>query len=68
MSYLDGSVALDVRDDGCGFDPAVPPVSAGGYGLVAMRQRVEALAGTLQVESEPAAGIADWWDAAAWSR
>jgi signal transduction histidine kinase len=58
LSYLDGSVALDVRDDGCGFDPAEPPVSAGGYGLVAMRQRIEGLAGTLQVESEPLAGTA----------
>ncbi|GAA1867759.1 sensor histidine kinase [Asanoa iriomotensis] len=58
LSYLDGSVALDVRDDGCGFDPARPPVSAGGYGLLAMRQRIEGLSGTLQVESEPAAGTA----------
>jgi len=58
LSYLDGQVALDVRDDGCGFDPASPPVSAGGFGLVAMRQRIEGLAGTLQVESEPRAGTA----------
>ncbi|MEV4532507.1 sensor histidine kinase [Asanoa sp. NPDC049518] len=58
LSYLDESVALDVRDDGCGFDPLVPPVSAGGYGLVAMRQRIEGLSGTLQVESEPRAGTA----------
>ncbi|MDM7854974.1 sensor histidine kinase [Cellulomonas alba] len=58
LSYLDGQVALDVRDDGRGFDPARPPVSAGGFGLVAMRQRIEGLSGTLQVESEPAAGTA----------
>ncbi|SNT31065.1 Signal transduction histidine kinase [Asanoa hainanensis] len=58
LSYLDDSVALDVRDDGCGFDPAVPPVSAGGFGLVAMRQRIEGLSGTLQVESEPRSGTA----------
>ncbi|GIF66798.1 histidine kinase [Asanoa ishikariensis] len=58
LSYLDESVALDVRDDGCGFDPALPPVSAGGYGLVAMRQRIEGLSGTLQVESEPRSGTA----------
>ena len=31
----------------------------GGFGLVAMRQRIEALAGTLQVESEPGGGTAD---------
>jgi signal transduction histidine kinase len=53
LSYLDREVALDVRDDGGGFDPARP---AGGFGLVAMRQRIEGLAGTLQVESEPGAG------------
>jgi signal transduction histidine kinase len=58
LSYLDGQVALDVRDDGRGFDPAGPPASAGGFGLVAMRQRIEGLAGTLQVESEPRAGTA----------
>ncbi|HEV7708198.1 MAG TPA: sensor histidine kinase [Asanoa sp.] len=60
LSYLDGEVALDVRDDGCGFDPARPPASThgGGFGLVAMRQRIEQVAGTLQVESEPSAGTA----------
>ena len=36
------------------FDPA----QAKGFGLVAMRQRIEALSGTLQVESEPGAGTA----------
>ncbi len=34
------------------------PAGGGGYGLVAMRQRIEGLAGTLQVESEPTAGTA----------
>jgi len=65
LSYLEDEVALDVRDDGKGFDPAiappctssaVAPASSGGFGLVAMRQRIEKLAGTLQVESEPGAG------------
>jgi signal transduction histidine kinase len=62
LSYLQNEVALDVRDDGRGFDPARlddRPVRAdGGFGLVAMRQRIEGLAGTLQVESEPGAGTA----------
>jgi signal transduction histidine kinase len=31
---------------------------SGGFGLVAMRQRIEGLSGTLQVESEPGAGTA----------
>jgi signal transduction histidine kinase len=117
LSYMDGQVALDVRDDGRGFDPArlgggpggragagLPggggpgrpaggdegpaaangpapvaangpaPVAAngaggprdaegdgpaeGGFGLIAMRQRIESLLGTLQVESEPGTGTA----------
>jgi signal transduction histidine kinase len=53
LSYLEHEVALDVRDDGQGFDPAR---LGGGFGLVAMRQRIEALSGTLQIESEPGAG------------
>jgi len=54
LSYMEQEVALDVRDDGRGFEPA----QADGFGLVAMRQRVEGLSGTLQIESEPGAGTA----------
>jgi signal transduction histidine kinase len=87
LSYMEHEVALDVRDDGRGFEPAqldagngvaingvtvtgqadggpkgpVGPEPAGedpggGFGLVAMRQRIEGLLGTLQVESEPGVG------------
>jgi signal transduction histidine kinase len=55
ISYMENEVALDVRDDGVGFDPALPEH---GFGLVAMRQRIAALSGTLQVESEPGGGTA----------
>jgi signal transduction histidine kinase len=55
ISYMENEVALDVRDDGVGFDPALPDR---GFGLVAMRQRIAALSGTLQVESEPGGGTA----------
>jgi signal transduction histidine kinase len=55
ISYMENEVALDIRDDGVGFDPAV---SDRGFGLVAMRQRITALSGTLQVESEPGGGTA----------
>jgi signal transduction histidine kinase len=55
ISYMENEVALDVRDDGVGFDLAVPDR---GFGLVAMRQRIAALSGTLQVESEPGGGTA----------
>jgi len=58
LSYLDDEVILDVRDDGRGFDPAPATGAAGGFGLVAMRQRIEGLSGTLDVESEPGLGTA----------
>jgi signal transduction histidine kinase len=59
LSYMDRKVALDVRDDGAGFDPEQTRSSeSGGFGLVAMRQRVEALNGTLEIESEPGFGTA----------
>jgi signal transduction histidine kinase len=55
ISYMENEVALDVRDDGVGFDPVV---SDRGFGLIAMRQRIAALSGRLQVESEPGGGTA----------
>jgi signal transduction histidine kinase len=65
LSYMEEQVALDVRDDGTGFDPALPPRNghpggppAGGFGLTAMRERVQRLAGQLEIESEPGAGTA----------
>lgn len=56
LSYLEHEVALDVRDDGQGLGQ--PSGGEGGFGLVAMRERIEALAGDLQIESEPGAGTA----------
>jgi len=47
-------VTLEVRDDGSGFDTAVPPRSA--YGLMGMRYRVEAEHGTLAVDAAPGRG------------
>jgi signal transduction histidine kinase len=59
LSYMEHEVALDVRDDGRGFEPTggeLVTSSDSGFGLVAMRQRIEGLSGTLQVESEPGVG------------
>ena len=73
LSYLEHEIALDVRDDGTGFTPPDPVLrpgveglreggeesrEGGGFGLVAMRQRIEGLSGALQVESEPGNGTA----------
>jgi signal transduction histidine kinase len=61
LSYMGGRVALDVRDDGVGFDPPraegkLRDEASGGFGLEAMRQRAEGAGGTLVVESAPGEG------------
>lgn len=59
LSYMDARVALDVVDDGAGFELSAPPVrvefrsDSGGFGLAAMRARATALGGALHVESAP---------------
>jgi signal transduction histidine kinase len=54
LSYMEDVVALDVRDDGTGFDGQ----PAGGFGLTALRQRVGALSGSVGIESAPDTGTA----------
>ncbi|WP_035751213.1 sensor histidine kinase [Arthrobacter sp. 35W] len=58
LGYLPDAVTLDIHDDGRGFDPQLldAPSADGGYGLRAMRQRVEQLGGTFSVESTPGEG------------
>ncbi|MFJ9331172.1 histidine kinase [Streptomyces sp. NPDC101230] len=60
LSFMDDELALDVRDDGCGFDPSAlaPAGRTGGFGLGGMRARAERIAGTVEVESEPGGGTA----------
>jgi signal transduction histidine kinase len=48
-----GDLTFSVADDGVGFDPAVTP---SGAGLTNMRDRIEALGGSLDVRSRPGAG------------
>jgi signal transduction histidine kinase len=60
LSYMEDMAALDVRDDGLGFDPAqdcgVNGSAESGFGLVAMRERVEQQGGKMIVESAPGEG------------
>jgi signal transduction histidine kinase len=56
LSYLQDTVTLDVDDDGVGFDGAARLHAAGGFGLIGMRERVEAAGGALAVESMPGQG------------
>ncbi|MGW0786715.1 sensor histidine kinase [Streptomyces sp. NPDC002911] len=60
LSYMGDEVTLDIRDDGCGFDPAAvaPHSSTGGFGLGGMRARAERIAGTVEIETEPGRGTA----------
>ena len=72
LSYMEDVVTLDVRDNGAGFAQPGPGNErgnepgneqsraghSGGFGLIAMRQRVNRLAGQLAIESEPGAGTA----------
>jgi signal transduction histidine kinase len=48
-----GQVRVEITDDGCGFD--VPKVTRGA-GLTNMEDRLDALGGTLQIESTPGGG------------
>jgi signal transduction histidine kinase len=45
---------LRISDDGRGFDPS--EVTGGGFGLISMRERAEALGGTFTVVSAPGQG------------
>jgi len=57
LSFMDRSVALDIRDDGVGFDPSAE-TPGHSFGLAAMRQRVAEVDGVMHVESAPGEGTA----------
>ncbi len=50
----EGLFRLLIRDDGCGFDPEKS--HKGHYGLLYMKERIEACGGELRVHSAPGAG------------
>jgi signal transduction histidine kinase len=59
LSYMGDVVILDVQDNGLGMNGEKGMDSAeegGGYGLVAMRQRVAQFSGTVTLESDPGEG------------
>jgi two-component system sensor histidine kinase UhpB len=49
-----GRLRLEIRDDGCGFDPSRRRTSA--LGLLSMEERALALGGRLQVTAVPSQG------------
>lgn len=48
---------LEVRDNGAGMEPRSAAAETGRYGLLGMRERVEALRGTLELDSGPGRGL-----------
>jgi len=58
LEYSRNELALEVRDDGRGFDAGSASAGspAGHYGLTGMRERAVAIGGSLEVSSEPGAG------------
>lgn len=56
LDFGEKQFRLTVRDDGAGFDPAKPPPTSGGFGLVGMKERAAELKGELLVRSQPEQG------------
>ncbi|GAA3076162.1 GAF domain-containing sensor histidine kinase [Pseudonocardia yunnanensis] len=63
FAVREGTVRLEVSDDGCGFDTGVGGFSgrdlqpeASGYGMRSMTERAELVGGTLTVRSRPGSG------------
>ncbi|KRE91559.1 histidine kinase [Arthrobacter sp. Soil764] len=61
LAFLGSEVTMDIYDDGVGFDPAAAAgagdaADGSGFGLRSLRERVNALNGSLAVESAPGEG------------
>jgi len=57
LTAEDGVVTLAVMDDGSGFDPIrLTEAFDHGFGLASMRERVEQIGGTLEVNTAPGMG------------
>ncbi|GKQ34852.1 sensor histidine kinase [Streptomyces sp. A012304] len=58
LTYEDGGAAIEVRDDGRGFDQQTThPIGPDrGFGLAAARERLKAIGGTLTLDSAPGCG------------
>lgn len=56
LSFDVRSIRLSVADDGTGFVPKSGSSEPGHFGLIGMRERVEQMKGSLQIQSEPGKG------------
>ena len=55
VRVADGTVVLEVADDGLGFDPANIQ-DKGGLGLLGMQERADKIGGQLDIDSAPGEG------------
>lgn len=59
LSYMPDLIVLDIQDNGVGINGSSVKRTAenkGGYGLIAMNERIEQLGGQVSLESEPGEG------------
>jgi ligand-binding sensor domain-containing protein/signal transduction histidine kinase len=57
LCFGPSGIRLDIRDDGCGFEPAAAGLAAAGhFGILGMRERMEQIWGSLEVISSPGSG------------
>jgi signal transduction histidine kinase len=66
LARRDGQIWLEIRDDGCGFDPQSAgqhTAQASGFGLAGMRERAEICGASFRIDSSPGEGtrIATKW-------
>jgi two-component system, NarL family, sensor histidine kinase UhpB len=54
LQQIDGTITLEIRDDGAGFDPARS--GASGLGLVGMKERMGMIGGELAIRAQPGQG------------
>jgi PAS domain S-box-containing protein len=55
LVFAPGEIRLELRDNGCGFDPEG---KHDGFGLLGMRERVEGMGGQITIQSARGAGSA----------
>lgn len=63
VTYQPDGIAIDVRDDGRGFDPEfLTPTAERGHGLAGIRGRAKQFGGRVSIESAPGTGttVAVW--------
>ncbi|MCE5278516.1 MAG: response regulator [Planctomycetaceae bacterium] len=58
VGRFNGAIQITVADDGAGFDPGALTAedAAGGYGLFSIKERLDLLGGSMEVDSAPGRG------------